>query len=125
MAKRRIKHHPIVKFVGQRLHDERRRVGMTQQDLADKSKISVSYVARLERGEAAAGVDVLAQLATALGIAPGSLLGLDSDQAQSLSVIQTALKEKAAQLSERTDVHALQAASLILHLMDNALAHRG
>ena len=50
---------------------------------------------------------------------------MDSDHALSLSVVQAALKQKAAQLSERSDVHALQAASLVLHLMDNALAHRG
>ena len=74
MAKRRTKHYAIVGILAQRLREERGKAHITQQGLAAQANLSVSYVARLERAEAAAGVDVLAQLAEALGISRATLL---------------------------------------------------
>ena len=124
MARKRIKHHSIVGVIACRLREERRHASMTQEELAAKSKISVSYVARLERGEAAVGVDVLADLADALGISPAVLIDRKPTHGDSLSTLQETLQMKALKLSKRTNVQALQAATLVLHLMENALSHK-
>ena len=121
MAKRRIKHHPIVGILAQRLSEERGKAHITQQGLAAQAKLSVSYVARLERAEAAAGVDVLAQLAEALGVSPGELLSAQIEPGLNLNAIKARLKTKRAKLSKCEDAAALQAATLVLGLIDKAL----
>ena len=123
MPRHRIKHHPIVGTVAGRLREARRGASLTQQELASKSKISVSYVARLERGEAAVGIDVLAELASALGISPAVLIDTQPDHGESLGKLQETLKQKAQKLSKRGDAAALRAATLVLHLIDNAISH--
>ena len=121
MAKRNTRHHPIVGILAQRIRETREKAHLTQQGLASLAKLSVSYVARLERGEAAAGVDVLAQLAEALEITPGELLHTPQVPIVNLNALKTRLKAKAAKLAEREDSAALQAATLVLSLIDKAL----
>ena len=48
--------------------------GMTQEDLADRAKVSVRYLGSIERGSTAATVVVLGRLARALSVKPGDLL---------------------------------------------------
>jgi transcriptional regulator with XRE-family HTH domain len=48
---------------------------LSQKALADKIGISVSYVSMLERGQRSPPLDMLEQVAKALGTSPISLLG--------------------------------------------------
>lgn len=51
-------------------HDQ----NLTQEELAARAGLSARYVGAIERGDVAARVTVLGQLADALGIEPGELL---------------------------------------------------
>lgn len=53
-----------------RCHD----LKMTQEELAERAGLSARYVGAIERGDVAASVTVLGQIAEALGSEPGDLL---------------------------------------------------
>ena len=72
--KKKIVHDPIVACFGQRLREIRLSRGMTQAQLAEEAQITLSYVTRLESGSSAAGIDLVARLAAALGTAIAELL---------------------------------------------------
>jgi transcriptional regulator with XRE-family HTH domain len=48
--------------------------GLTQEDLADRARVSVRYLGSIERGSTAATVVVLERLARALRVTPCDLL---------------------------------------------------
>lgn len=45
--------------IGENLKKSRKKLGLTQVELAEKAEISVNYYARLERGEVTASLDTL------------------------------------------------------------------
>lgn len=70
----------IGKQLGQRIRDLRtqRVERWTQEDLAEKAKISVSFLSMIERGERVAHVETLASLAGALEVPLSELFsGID------------------------------------------------
>ena len=73
------------KRVGQRIR-ELRTLGATrctQEDLAERAQISVSFLSMIERGERVAHLDTLASLARALGVGLGTLLeGADPEESE-------------------------------------------
>src|SRR4051812_11400028 len=75
--KKQIEHDPIVARFGLRLRQVRLSRGMTQAQLAEKAAVTVSYITRLESGSYAAGIDLAARLAAALGIKVADLLPTD------------------------------------------------
>lgn len=60
----------IGKRIGQRIRELRtqRTERWTQEDLAERAKISVSFLSMIERGERVAHVETLAAIASALGV---------------------------------------------------------
>ena len=72
----------IVKEVGKRirlLRTSRMGARMTQEELADKASISVSFLSMIERGERAPHLETLAALAAALQVPITELFTFDSD----------------------------------------------
>ena len=66
--------------LGERVHLLRRRLGWTQKELAEVSKINVNNIARIERSEVKdPGGQMVAKLATALGTSTDYLLGLKEE----------------------------------------------
>jgi transcriptional regulator with XRE-family HTH domain len=65
----------IGKRIGRRIRDLRtqRQDRWTQEDLAERAKISVSFLSMIERGERVAHVETLASLAEALGVSLAEL----------------------------------------------------
>jgi transcriptional regulator with XRE-family HTH domain len=57
------------------LKSERIRRKMSQETLASKAGLSVSYISMLERGQRTPPLDTLESLARALAVSPVSLLG--------------------------------------------------
>jgi Predicted transcriptional regulators len=53
--------------LGQRIRDQRKSVGWTQEELADHAKIDRSYIGGVERGERNLTFKVLCQICEALG----------------------------------------------------------
>jgi transcriptional regulator with XRE-family HTH domain len=56
------------------LRRKRHDLKMTQEELAERAGLSARYVGAIERGDKAASVTVLGQIAEALGLEPGELL---------------------------------------------------
>ena len=56
------------------LKNQRMRRKLSQEALAAKANLSVSYISMLERGQRTPPLDTLEQLATALSVSPVSLL---------------------------------------------------
>lgn len=61
--------------LARRIRSLREREGMTQEDFAQKSGISVSYASLLERGERSPSYETLVQVAAALEISLAELFG--------------------------------------------------
>ena len=56
------------KIIGEAIRRFRKRVKLSQEELAEKSDLHPVYVGELERGEEAASVSALLRIAKALGI---------------------------------------------------------
>lgn len=61
------------KFAGN-LKSERLRRKLSQETLAKKAGLSVSYISMLERGQRTPPLDTLESLSKALGVSPASLI---------------------------------------------------
>ena len=62
------------KIFGERLRAERRRQGLTLEDVSEKADMAWNYIAQVERGERNVGIDNMAALADALGTPLSDLL---------------------------------------------------
>src|SRR3954464_6084803 len=72
--KKTIRHDAIVARFGVRLRELRLSRGMSQAELAGQAAVTTNYVSRLEGGGAAPGIDLVARMATALGVPVAELL---------------------------------------------------
>ena len=78
--KNRTAHAPVVGRFAARLRELRRSRGLTQAELARKSKVALSYIGRLEGGLSAPGIDLADRLATALGVGPEELVRAEGER---------------------------------------------
>ena len=62
------------KGLGRRIRQQRIVFNMTQEELAEKSGISCSFVGHIERGEKKASVETVVALCNAMDISPSVLL---------------------------------------------------
>jgi transcriptional regulator with XRE-family HTH domain len=72
----------VVKEVGKKirlLRTSRSGPRVTQEELADKAEISVSFLSMIERGERAPHLETLSKLAGALAVPITELFSFDSD----------------------------------------------
>ena len=69
-------------IIGHRLKNARLDAGLTQQELAEKTNLSVAFISRVERGNSHINLKRLTQFCNLLGISEGEILtGVsDSDQ---------------------------------------------
>lgn len=65
--------------LGKQIQELRADRGLTLQDLADVSSVSVSMLSAVERGQKAATVTVLDRIASGLGVSLGTLVSLAAD----------------------------------------------
>lgn len=71
----------LAERLGRRVRDRREAANLTQASLAERAGLSVNYVSAVERGAKVPSLPALEDLARALGVAPGTLLGPDSKDA--------------------------------------------
>ncbi len=55
-----------IKEIGQRIKQERNRMGLTQFQLAEKAEISPQYMGKIERGEKKFSFETIVKISTAL-----------------------------------------------------------
>ena len=65
----------LSKFIGGRIRTMRTERSLTQKLFAKKSKIAISYVSMLERGERLPSLDMLASIATTFGVKLQDMVG--------------------------------------------------
>jgi transcriptional regulator with XRE-family HTH domain len=104
--KKQIEHDPVVARFGQRLREVRHSRGLTQAQLAEKAQVTVSYITRLENGSYAAGIDLAARLAAALGTPLADLLPTDPPP-DDLAVLRRQAKELSDALVRSADRETL------------------
>ena len=73
-AKSEIEHDEIVERFARRLRELRTGQGMTQADLAQRAKVTATYISKLESAGAAPGIDLVGKLAAALGVSISDLI---------------------------------------------------
>jgi transcriptional regulator with XRE-family HTH domain len=76
-----IEHDPIVRLFSARLRALRLERGMTQAELAERAGVTPTYLSRLEGAGAAPGIDLVARLAAAMGVATTELLPASAAEA--------------------------------------------
>lgn len=72
--KQKIEHDEVVRRFARKLQELRVARGLSQVELAGKAGCTSNYVSKLERAGAAPGIDLVARLARALGVAVAELL---------------------------------------------------
>jgi transcriptional regulator with XRE-family HTH domain len=72
--KKRVQQADVVQHFAAKLKELRRNRGYSQATLSEAASVSTSYITRLENGLVAPGIDLVARLATALGVAITDLL---------------------------------------------------
>jgi transcriptional regulator with XRE-family HTH domain len=68
----------LAKILRQNIKARRKELGMTQQDLAKKLKVSQPFIAQLEAGETSISIATLADMAEKLSTSPSALLSPDT-----------------------------------------------
>ena len=69
--------HPDLVALGKRLRALRKEADLTQEELAERAKLSANYVGQIERGEKNPGALALFALARGLQVSPGTLFAPD------------------------------------------------
>ena len=64
----------FIKKFGQRLRENQKKKGISQEDLAWKSGFELSQIGRIERGEVNTSISHVAAIAKALKVTPKELL---------------------------------------------------
>ena len=63
----------IKRIFGENLRIQRKRIGLTQDEFAEKLEIGTNHLAKLETGARFASSELIAKIATALSIPPSTL----------------------------------------------------
>ena len=58
----------VYKMIGKKIREERKRRGLTQEELAFKAGISVNFMGQIERATKKPSLDTLEKISSALGI---------------------------------------------------------
>lgn len=111
--KTRIEHAEVVGLFAAALKRLRLGRGMTQQQLARQCGVSDSYIGRLEKEEAAPGVDTVQRLATALGCTIHDLLPLTAPP-DDLAVLRDQVRGQVEALLQTEDRQTLALVAQLL-----------
>jgi transcriptional regulator with XRE-family HTH domain len=111
--KTRIEHAEIVGLFAARLRELRLARGMTQLQLARDSQVSYSYIGRLEKQEAAPGIDTVQRLAAALGCTVHDLLPITAPP-DDLAVLREQVRRQVEALLQTQDRQTLALVAQLL-----------
>lgn len=117
-----ITNEEIVQVFGARLRALRETTGLSQRELALRAKVNFSYIGRLERGERAAGIDLVARIASALNRPIAELFPTESTDATPL--LREQARKHLGEILERADRHALGTLVHWLAVYNAALGRR-
>ena len=96
----------IKKILAQNLKENRKRLGITQPELAERAGMSTQYLAMIEISRKFPTSDILEKLAAALGINPHELFSVSVSPERAMEQLQQAILNN----MEQAMVHALDKA---------------
>src|SRR5216683_7053525 len=97
-----------IKQLGQRIRESRRILSLTQEELAERAKISVSFLSMIERGDRVPHIETLAKLADALRVhLPEMFLGLGETSESSQTLLHSLIEYLEHQPLDADDVEVL------------------
>lgn len=73
----RAKSQDLIKL-GNRIRDQRQKINMSQEKVAERAGISTNTVSRIEGGQSAMSIDIFIRIVQVLGVDANELLGVDS-----------------------------------------------
>jgi len=84
------------KFLGKRIREERLKLNLTQEKLAEDISISTAYLGQIERGERSITLDKLVPLANRLGVTVDFLLEdyLSANDDTSMNALRQLFQDK-------------------------------
>ena len=106
----------INESVGAQVRHLRQAQGMTQQDLAQKSGLSVDHIGKIERGSTSPTVEALVQIAGGLTVTVQSLL--DLHEGASPEETTSALAEFTRYLRQKSADDVAFAQSIVRQILD-------
>lgn len=88
----------MIKKLGGRIRELRKKKGYSQEKLAEKANISAKYMGEVERGEVNISFSVLSEIASALGVSFDELTETEhiAEKAELINEIQKFLKKSDA-----------------------------
>lgn len=104
-----------LKSVGKRIRQYRIARNMKQEDLADKTNLSVTYIGMIERGEKSPRLETFVSIVNALGVTSDALLS---------DVTMTGYKIKDSMLSDKLDRLSYEDREMVYDLIDTVLKHK-
>ena len=120
--KDKIDHKPIVKAFAANLRMLRTARALTQAELANKAGINSNYVGRLERATCAPGIDLVENLATALGATVHELL--PTGDADPLPLLRTQVEKRFSAVMKNGDATTMAMLAQLLTFVDSELSKR-
>ncbi len=104
-----------LKSIGKRIRQYRIARNMKQEDLADKTNLSVTYIGMIERGETFPRLETFVAIVNALDVTSDALL---------VDVTTTGYKIKESMLSEKLDELSDEDREMVYDLIDTVLKHK-
>lgn len=100
--------------IGKRIRQYREEKYMTQEDLAEKTNLSVTYIGMIERGERLPHLDKFIEIANALEISSDLLLA---------DVLATGYKVKSSKFTEQIEKLSEEDRSLVYDVVNTIINH--
>ncbi len=104
---------PLKQALGLMIREARRRVGLTQEELAARIERTTETISNIERGRQLPALDTLADLAGVLGVSMTDLLAV-SDEKRSVPRQRAQLEARLREIGERDLAIAVAQAEILL-----------
>lgn len=112
----------IVSAFAKRLRELRIERGLSQAKLARKTGVNLSYLNKLERAEAAPGLDLVARLADGLGVSVSDLVSPGIETREPLSAMRAFAVENFGAAVQKAGRQELAMLSMLGAMLDSALS---
>ena len=112
----------IKEILAQNLKENRRRLGITQPELAEKAGMSTQYLAMIEIARKFPTADILERLSTALDINPHELFSVSVSPERAMEQLQQSILDNMDRAMENALDKAIEKRSEDVHLLSRTLS---
>lgn len=102
------------KAVGKRIKEYRLKIGLTQEQLAEKLNISTNHLSAVERGVYSVKLDLLVRMANIFGCSADELLE---------DVLEYSYYRRSSEIARRLESVSYEKRTMILDVMETMLRH--